>query len=753
MIKLTNISKFYSSNNVIALGLRKVNLELHRNEFVAIVGESGSGKTTLLNVISGIDSYEDGEMYINGHETSYFSVADMENYRKKYVAFVFQNYNLIDSYTVLQNVEAPLILSGYPKEKIKSRAHEIIKKVGLEDHMNHKATKLSGGQKQRVVIARALAKDCPIIAADEPTGNLDSKSARQIIELLSEIAKEKLVIIVTHDFTQVEEFATRKIRIFDGEIVEDLKIKKVNKLDLPNIPDEEHQIRFVDYMKISLRNLLAVPKKTFLMVIIFTFFSFFIAMSYGAYQLAMNDSGYSYNSHFVNTSPNRVIIRKDDNSAFTAADLAEIEDFKIVDQVVTFDYVLDINITISSETNDNYSYLSGLLLPIEVVEAADLDYGVLPQTDSEIVLAVNTFELNNYEDYLNKFFVEGYNYYYDEMGPGNLEQQSFKVVGMINVDKLSITNESYDNTFILLTEGQLNELKTSYYFNYADLHIFIGTTTVESETMQFVEGFYSAKFEIDNTIPDNQIRTSGNKYYGDCKDQICYIDGTLTMEDYYVQNSYDNITMAYDNDLTDGVYYVNQATYEKIYYDDIYQITVFTKTDIGATGFVKDVQKITSSPLNLKYKVNYPFDSKAANDFEALILLVTSIGLIGLIVITLIGSTLITYVIFRAIINTKLHDYAIFRTIGANQKTIKGFIYLENLYVVLVSYAIYLAVSLSIPMRAATDTILYPLKVFGVLNYIVFFFLLVIMSLIISRKYCNRIFRQSVQKTLKSDLG
>nr|HPJ23842.1 ATP-binding cassette domain-containing protein [Bacillota bacterium] len=111
MIKLVNVSKFYSSNNVIALGLRKVNMELHLNEFVAIVGESGSGKTTLLNVISGIDSYEDGEMYINGKETSYYSVADMENYRKKYVAFVFQNYNLIDSYTVLQNVEAPLILS------------------------------------------------------------------------------------------------------------------------------------------------------------------------------------------------------------------------------------------------------------------------------------------------------------------------------------------------------------------------------------------------------------------------------------------------------------------------------------------------------------------------------------------------------------------------------------------------------------------------------------------------------------------
>ncbi len=227
MIKLKNISKYYSKNQVVSMGLRKVNLEFGLNEFVAIVGESGSGKTTLLNVISGIDSYEDGEMYINEEETSYFSNEDWENYRKKYIAFIFQNYNLIEAYTVLQNVEAALILSGYPKEKRRDRALEIIDRVGLSQHIKHKATKLSGGQKQRVVIARAIAKDAPVIVADEPTGNLDSESAKNIIELLAEIAKDKLVIIVSHDFNQVKEHATRRIRIYDGEIVEDKKIEKV----------------------------------------------------------------------------------------------------------------------------------------------------------------------------------------------------------------------------------------------------------------------------------------------------------------------------------------------------------------------------------------------------------------------------------------------------------------------------------------------------------------------------------------------
>jgi len=131
VIKLVNVSKYYSSNGLVALGLRKANLELHANEFVAVVGESGSGKTTFLNVISGMDTYEEGEMYLNGEETSYYSTADLENYRKKYIAFVFQNYNLVDSFTVRQNVELPMLLAGASAKEAKQRALEIIKKAGL----------------------------------------------------------------------------------------------------------------------------------------------------------------------------------------------------------------------------------------------------------------------------------------------------------------------------------------------------------------------------------------------------------------------------------------------------------------------------------------------------------------------------------------------------------------------------------------------------------------------------------------------
>lgn len=209
MLKLENVSKIYYTNGIVATGISKVNLELNIGEFVVITGESGSGKSTLLNVISGIDSYEEGEMYINGKETSHYTEKDFEEYRKKYIANIFQSFNLINSYTVYQNVELVLLLNGYKRKQIKKKVLDIIDKVGLTKFKNTKVSKLSGGQKQRVAIARAIVKDTPIIVADEPTGNLDTKSAYEIIELLKNVAKDKLVVIVTHNIEQVEKYATR----------------------------------------------------------------------------------------------------------------------------------------------------------------------------------------------------------------------------------------------------------------------------------------------------------------------------------------------------------------------------------------------------------------------------------------------------------------------------------------------------------------------------------------------------------------
>ncbi len=217
LLELKHIGKIYVSESNVTVGIRGVDLAFERGEFVAVTGMSGSGKSTLLNVISGMDTYEEGEMFVEGEPTSHYMQKDWEEYRKQYISFIFQDYNIIESFTVLQNVELALMNIEDPKAR-REKALELLRRVGLEKHIHHKGSKLSGGQKQRTVIARALAKDSPIILADEPTGNLDSQSSREIIDLLREVSRDKLLIVVTHNFDQVEAVATRHVRIYDGAV-------------------------------------------------------------------------------------------------------------------------------------------------------------------------------------------------------------------------------------------------------------------------------------------------------------------------------------------------------------------------------------------------------------------------------------------------------------------------------------------------------------------------------------------------------
>ena len=224
LLKLENIGKIYDSNDILTIGIRGINLSFDYNEFVTIEGESGSGKSTLLNVIGANDSYEEGELYINDSETSHYGPKEWELYREKYIATVFQDFNIIENLTVLENVE--LALLRFSDKKLRSqKALELIEKVGLINHINQRGSKLSGGEKQRTVIARALAKDAPIILADEPTGNLDVKSSREIAKLLKDVSKDKLVIVVTHNPEFFVEYATRRVTIQDGAVKEDKVIE------------------------------------------------------------------------------------------------------------------------------------------------------------------------------------------------------------------------------------------------------------------------------------------------------------------------------------------------------------------------------------------------------------------------------------------------------------------------------------------------------------------------------------------------
>lgn len=406
MIKLENVSKYYYSSSSVTCALRKINLEFNLGEFVAITGESGSGKTTLLNIISGFDTYEDGEIYVNNKPTSYFDEEDFEKYRKDEIAFIFQNYNLIDSYSVLENVMATYIIEGCSYALAKEKALESIKKVGLDLDVDKKTTKLSGGQKQRLAIARALAKETNIIVADEPTGNLDEENAKAILEILKKLSKEKLVIVVSHNLAQIEPFITRKIRLHDGEVVSDEVIS--NNDELTNKVYEKNSTKEIDKIfNFSYLNLKAQPVKTlflFLIVLISVLSSFIFLVNFKA---NLNDAKTKVlkDDIFTNFDDTRLLVRTFDQDVITD----EIMEKALVDKVVSvekYDYITDINYFRPTDYKyvvDN-GYLSGMdSITIDMsyyrlndfthfmrsatsLKESDLAYGRLPENPYEMVV-------------------------------------------------------------------------------------------------------------------------------------------------------------------------------------------------------------------------------------------------------------------------------------------------------------------------------------------------------------------------------
>ena len=265
MLKLKDIKKDYVSGDTIVQALKGINIEFRECEFVSILGQSGGGKTTLLNIIGGLDRYTSGDVIINGKSTKDFKDRDWDAYRNYSIGFVFQNYNLIPHQTVLSNVELALTLSGTSKKERKERAIKALEDVGLKEQIYKKPNQLSGGQMQRVAIARALVNNPDIILADEPTGALDTKTSVQVMEILKEISKTKLVIMVTHNPDLAEKYSTRIIRILDGKITDDSNPYKNEKKETYNKKCVKRtSMRFFTALNLSLNNLMTKKGRTIL---------------------------------------------------------------------------------------------------------------------------------------------------------------------------------------------------------------------------------------------------------------------------------------------------------------------------------------------------------------------------------------------------------------------------------------------------------------------------------------------------------
>ena len=265
MLQLQHISKVYHTGNQEFHALKDISIRFRENEFVSILGQSGSGKTTLLNIIGGLDQYTSGDLLIQGKSTKQFKDRDWDSYRNHTIGFIFQSYNLIGHQTALSNVEIAMTLSGVSKAERKKRAIEVLERVGLKDHLYKKPSQMSGGQMQRIAIARALVNDPKVVLADEPTGALDSETSVQIMDLLKDIAKERLVIMVTHNPELAQKYSTRIVQVLDGNILSDSNpCEPTEETKQVDIQFTKTKMSFITALVLSFNNLLTKKGRTLL---------------------------------------------------------------------------------------------------------------------------------------------------------------------------------------------------------------------------------------------------------------------------------------------------------------------------------------------------------------------------------------------------------------------------------------------------------------------------------------------------------
>ena len=350
LLQLKDLCKYYTAGQSVVMGLTNIDLTFRRGEFVAVTGESGSGKSTLSHVIGGILPFESGELYFQGRPTSHYDSADWEHYRRDHISFISQNYGILPGATVLSNVVTALRLSGMEKKDAKIAARDILQQVELWELRRRRAAKLSSGQKQRLSIARALAKPAPILIADEPTGNLDPENSKKVIDLLAAAAKDRLVILVTHEFSEAEDVATRHIVLQDGKIITDASLREAatpGPLPAPAIKSSGPISPFVARLQQASR-----PVWSGLMALFFSLTAFAVFAFLGAFIIALDDTDtriYDADA-FANGDPRRVIATTLEQRPLTQEDYQKILQVPYVTELEPNGYF----------TDAQYSYRDGV---------------------------------------------------------------------------------------------------------------------------------------------------------------------------------------------------------------------------------------------------------------------------------------------------------------------------------------------------------------------------------------------------------
>ena len=738
LIKLSNVSKFYYSKGVIASGFSKVNLSFDMGEFVVITGESGSGKSTLLNVISGLDSYEEGEMYINGEETSHYTEENFEEYRRKYVGNIFQSFNLVNSYTVYQNIELVLLLNGNKKKDIKDKVIELIREVGLYKFRNTKVSKLSGGQKQRVAIARALAKNTPMIIADEPTGNLDSKSAKEVLRLLSEIAKDKLVIVVTHNYEQVSEYATRKIKMHDGKVIEDQVLKKVDKVN--DATDNNYKdITLLNKIRLSFRNCFNIVPKFLLLLLVYLFVTVALVSEYASFkEEEYIESIDGQNYLFANKDDKRIVIKKNDKTAFTDEDYEKIKALDNVKAIVRNDVLLDTNIGLSDEENFWIGIFANELSNFE----GELDLGSMPTKDNEIILVGNR-----------------YDYYMSDIGEELFSKdvyiQNFFDGTVDKSDKIRVTgikyntNESDYNIYAYASNEIINKL--NYQINQSNSISKVLFLNRYRSTNPWEVNF---KIIPNRNVPKGLVYVTDDLSYecpkGKCKGQSL----TINVKSIYYE---ENLNLVVGNTYTkknikyllgvpfeenNGAIFVNTSDYDSLYNKSYYQSSVFVNDVNKIDEVVNDLNNMGLTTLKIK-------DTLVNSNYEKIVTLFKTIVTV-LLVIALI---FISYFVIRIILKSRNKYYSTIRMLGASKKVSRKLLIYELFIIANIAFIVFLTMIYLYTLNLIKfDFIKTVLTYLSLKDYIILYSLLIFMSYVISSKFAKTLFKKSAISTFVEEV-
>ncbi len=753
MLKLERVSKFYSAGGVVSSGFSKVNLEFRRGEFVAITGESGSGKTTLLNVISGLDSFEEGEMYIEGRPTSGFSGQDMEEYRKKYIGNIFQTFNLINSYTVYQNVELVLLLAGYRKDEIEDKVKSIIARVGLSDYERTKASKLSGGQKQRVAIARALARETPIIVADEPTGNLDSRSAADVIELLHDVSQDKLIIVVTHNYDQVEPYVTRKITMHDGKVVEDKKTGKqeVEEGEWQREANTPGQLSLGSTFRLGMRNTFNLPAKFLLLFFVFLFICNGTFMAYSSFKSQGSvTSGLGYTYYFTEARADRIEVTKEDRTLFTESDYEKLLALDHVKFLEREDILLDMPIGLYGESMEYYiSAFAAKASDYESMLAA----GRMPEKDDEIIFLFDEEDAYISDSMMESSLEQSLNAYDYSMGT-ELSDMIIVGYGYLTEEVKEFLEESTEWTdgIIGMTEDKLRDLEMDKVAESSDLEILIGDKIVTySNYGYFNLTVGSSMEEGEILIPEDMAYIGGNGY---TKATELTLQATnpfetkgvdLNISGTYNQQNVSAVVGVSDYDSVAGNIYISRADYEKLFGDVHYQASVFVEDARYGADVAEAIEAagFTAFYIYQAYTSYEASTTAIMNTFRAIVL----IGVLAVLFF-------VSYFIIKLIFKSRNSYYSISRMLGATKKNCAALIRWEMFIIFNIAFFV-LAASVA---GAAAEVYRPPALLISLARYIdpwdylVLYAILCLISVLLAERNSGQMFKKTAMNAHREEV-